>query len=273
MRIVMPLFDFCYESSGDFAFAGGKYSITCFDSEREIPEIELFSRQDVEYMQMESCALVAHDPDLEKYKGEVNLLLLSFRIYRLACVFIKYRLCKEDYCLCTRLNDIMHMVLPKESNRLVSKPDLEIIDRGFAKLLHMESISNRTHNAVYFIYRGLCSEKMLDSFVFLMMAVESLFSKEDIGGATKTICSRVSAFLDSKERCTYEDINKLYDLRSRMVHGKVVVEDEIKGNLTALYDLQYVVVECMKKILDEEIYAMYGDVDEKEEYFRKLASC
>lgn len=272
MRIVMPLFDFHNESSQEFVFGDGKYALRKFLADDEIPQIELFSKQDVENMKLESWALVAENPDVKKYKQEVNILLLSFRIYKLARLFIKYHLCKEDVFLCSRLSDTMRLILPEKSSRLITLDDLNIINKGFSNLLEMETISNRTHNALYFMYRGLCSVKMIGSFVFLMMAIESLFSKERPAGVTKTICSRVSAFLDSKERCEYQDIEKLYDLRSKIVHGRVLVEDEIKDNLGMLYDLQYVVTECMKKMLDEKIYLKYGNIKEKENYFDKLVN-
>lgn len=270
MHIVMPLFDFVYEDSQGFEFDGGKYALRRFNPDDEIPNVDLFSKIDVEYMKEECWALVAQDPDINKYKQEVNILLLSFRIYKSARVFIKYYLCKEDVFLCRRLCDTMRFILPKESCRLIAPNDLNIINKGFKNLLCMETISNRTHNAGYFLYRGLCSDKMIDSFVLLMMAVESLFSSEEPGGVTKTICSRVSNFLDCKPRCRYEDISKLYDLRSKIVHGKLVVNDDIKDKLGILHELQYVVTQCMRKMLDDKIYLKYGNVQEKERYFNEL---
>jgi hypothetical protein len=266
----MPLFDFWNESSKEFVFSGGKYALRIFDAANEIPEIELFSKQDVELMEMESWALVAETENLENFKEEVNILLLSFRIYKLARVFIKYRLCKEDVHRCSRLNDCLRIVMPNESNKIIELNDLNIIDQGFTKLLQMKPISNRTNNAIYFMYRGFCADKMIDSFLFLMCAIEALFSKENPGGATNTICSRVSKFLDSKSVYEYKDIEELYDLRSKIVHGKVMVEDEIKGQLNTLYKLQYVLIECMKKMLDKEIYQMYSDVQKKERYLNEL---
>ena len=76
--------------------------------------------------------------------------------------------------------------------------------------------------------------------------------------------------MDCNSGYEYDDINKLYDLRSKIVHGKVVVEDEIKGQLNTLYKLQYVLVECMKKMLDKEIYQIYSDVQKKECYFNDV---
>lgn len=270
MRIVMPLFDFCNESSQEFKFGDGKYALRKFVADKEIPKIDLFSEQDIDYMGMESWALVAQDPDIKKYKQEINILLLAFKIYKFARIFIKYRLCKEKPENCRRITETMKLVLPEESNRLITFEDLKIVNGGFLNLLQMDAVSNRTHNAIYFMYRGFLSDKMIDSFVLLMCAIESLFSDERRTGATKTICSRVSSFLDNKPRCKYKDIYELYDLRSKIVHGKIAVEDDIKGKLKVLYDLQYVLIECMKKNLNKQIYNVYSDVQKKDRYFNDL---
>jgi hypothetical protein len=264
----MPLFDFRYRGLQEFVFEGGKYALRNFVANDEIPPTDLFSKVDIWYMEMEYWAIVAENSDLSKYKEEINLLLLSFKICKPSFLFIKYRLCKEDTTLCSRLNDTMHYISPQEE--LITNDDLKVIDERFSNLLKMDAISHRTHNALYFMHRGLCSGEMIDTFVFLMMAIESLFSKEDPGGATKTICSRVSKFLGCKARCGDEDIKKLYTLRSKIVHGKVVVDDEIKGRLPTLYELEYVLRECMKKMLDERIYLKYGNDKEKEKYFDDL---
>lgn len=273
MRIVMPLFDFCNESSQEFIFGDGRYALRKFVADNEIPPIDLFSKLDIEYMRQDTCwALVTEDAKLDKYKQEVNILLLSFKIYKLAPLFIKYRLCKEDDSLCSRLNDTMRDVLREKSSRLITRDDLEVINNGFSNLLEMHPVSNRTQNSLYFLYRGFHSTKMIDSFMFLMSAIESLFSNEEQRGMTKTICSRVSNFLDHEFRCEYKDIEELYDLRSKIVHGKVIVNDDIKGQLETLHKLEYVVTQCMKKILDEKIYPIYKDVQKKERYFDELVN-
>jgi hypothetical protein len=270
MRIVMPLFDFYNDSSEEFVFEGGKYALRRFNPDNEIPDTELFSKLDVEYMKQESWAIVAENPDLEKYMQEVNILLLSFKIYTLSRLFIKYCLCKEDETLCSILNDTMQFVLKAKSSLIISSDDLDVINNGFSNLLKMHPISNRTQNALYFLYRGFHSSKMIDSFMFLMSAIESLFSGEKRGGVTKTICSRVSNFLNNKTRCKYQNIEDLYDLRSKIVHGRVIVDDEIKGHLATLHELEYVITECMKKMLDKKIYLIYGNVQQKEIYFKNL---
>ena len=170
----------------------------------------------------------------------------------LAPLFIKYRLCKEDEALCSILNNTMQYVLREESCPIITSNDLKVINNGYSNLLQMHTISNRTQNALYFLYRGFHSTQMIDSFMFLMSAIESLFSAENRGSVTKTICSRVSSFLNRKARCNNQDIHGLYDLRSKIVHGRVVVNDDIKGQLPTLHELEYVVTECMKKMLKKK---------------------
>jgi len=148
--------------------------------------------------------------------------------------------------------------------------DLDEVDEGFLKLLEMRDISYRTHNAIYFTYRGSASDRMIDSFVLLTMGLESLFSPETPGGVTKAICSRVSAFLGSSAPDSLKDMRSLYELRSRIVHGRVVVKDNIKGKISTLHDLQRVLLKCLKKMLKENSYRVYRDVSDKEEYFWKL---
>lgn len=225
MRIVMPLFNFDYEDSQEFEFDGGRYALRKFIADDEIPQVAGLSQLDIEYIRQESRALVAENPDLNDYKVEINLLLLSFKIYKLARLFIKYRLCKENTDLCERINETMHSILPTSSYNPFTVDDLRIIDKGFSNLLKMDSISNRTHNALYFLYLGFFNFHWFASFIFLMSALEAVFSKEERGEATKTICSRVSSFLNSKPKCTYKDIDFLYDIRSRMLHGNIKVSD------------------------------------------------
>ena len=83
MRIVMPLFDFYNDSNEEFVFEGGKYALRRFNADDEILNTDLFSKLDIEYMKEECWALVAQDPDTNKYEQKVNILLLSFKIYKL----------------------------------------------------------------------------------------------------------------------------------------------------------------------------------------------
>lgn len=136
----------------------------------------------------------------------------------------------------------------------------------------IDSVSNRTHNAIYFMYGAYFNTRHATYlFVLLFTVLEALFSKEEGGAATKTICKRVSCFLGSQARCGYSDIERLYNIRSELVHGRRKAADSDE-NLADTHELEFVVTECMKKVLAERIYLKYKDVEEKEKYFEQLTS-
>ena len=268
----MPLFQFGYLDEEPFIFSGDKLKIDKFNSQEEVPDIDLFSKHDVEHIELESWAIIFEDNETAGYKILVNLLLLSFRLLSKGKPpFIKYRLCKDDIKECYRLTSTMTYIHELEEKRLPYKnEDLKFIDKGFKALEEMHGISNRCHNALYFLFLAFHTIHWISSFMFLMNTLEALFSKDKPGGATKTICTRVSSLLDSKSRCKYDDIDHLYNIRSRIVHGNIIAGDEPGENLQQLYNLQYVVIECMKKILNEKIYLNFKNKESRDSYLGKL---
>jgi hypothetical protein len=215
MRIVMPLFDFMNSSACEFEFGNGTYSLRRFDPTIDIPKNDMpgLSRMDLEYLKREQWALVAENPDPKVYKQDINLLLLSFKIHTLARLFIKYRLCAVDTSLCSVITEKMNYILPDKSHRQVSFEQLKQVNVGFERLQEMDginSVSNRTHNAIYFMYAAYFTVgHVLPLFVLLFTVLEALFSNEGGGGATRTICKRASSFLGSQSRCAYSDIERL----------------------------------------------------------------
>jgi len=268
----MPLFQFGYLGSEPFYFSGNQLSIENFNAAEEIPNVDLFSKYDVDQMDLESWALVFEHDDIVGYRSKVNLLLLSFKIFSQGKPpFIKYRLCKEDIRQCSRLTSTMTYIHEFEKERLpYHKEDLSVIDRGFEALVEMDAISIRCHNALYFLFLAFNTISWIGSFMFLMNNLESIFSKDKPGGATKTICTRVSSFLKLEPAYEYEDIEHLYEIRSRIVHGNIVASEKPGENLKELYYLQNVVLECMKKFLSEKIYLKLRDKKSRDSYLGTL---
>lgn len=275
IRIVMPLFDFFNGSGQEFRFGDGTYCLRRFDLNTDIPNNDTpgLSEMDIQYIKRESWALVAENPDLKAYAEDINRLLLSFKIHTLGRLFIKYRLCTDDPSLCRVILERMNFVLPEKSPREISLEQLKQINIGFERLQEMDaisSVSNRTHNAIYFMYGAyFAAGHALYMFVLLFTVLESLFSKEEGGAATKTICKRVSSFLGSRPRCKYEDVERLYNIRSELVHGRRVASQSA-DNLADTHELEYVVSECMKKILADRIYLKYSDAAERDKYLDQL---
>lgn len=277
MRIVMPLFEFINASGEEFAFGDGTYSLRRLNPTTDLPaeDIPGLSRMDLEYIKRERWAIVADDTDLGKYREGVNRLLLSFKIHTLGRLFIKYRLCAENTSLSSVINEKMNYILADKSGREVTLEQLKQVNVGFGRLQEMdsiESVSNRTHNAIYFMYGAyFVASHASYMFILLFTVLEALFSKEQGGAATKTICQRASALLGSRPRCTYADIERLYNIRSELVHGRRKAAQSGQ-NLADAHELEFIVCECMKKILAERIYLKYNDPTEKEAFFNRLTS-
>jgi len=274
MRIVMPLFNFNYEGCG--CSLSDIYSIALFDMDKDIPAEVLsgLSENDKSYIYQEDWALVANDPDLEYYKQEINLLLIAFRIYSKCDVFIKWRFCKDDPTHCSILNDKFRNLVAN-TNKTIDSSDLMKIKHGFVRIKDMFAISDRTKNAFYFIWRALSSDKHMDAYIFLVCALESLFSAETTADITKTFTKRIQRFVSGTKGFGGDQIKKIYKIRSDMVHGRIKLTDkqdveQRKMNLNNLGRLETLVFTCLYKILEEKIYTIYKDNKAKENYLTQL---
>jgi hypothetical protein len=137
----------------------------------------------------------------------------------------------------------------------------------------MKKISPRMYNAVFFLFKAYNSKKWLDAFIYHMMCIESLFSKEHKGDSERTICLRVSTFLYDKFGTKYSDIQPLYELRSKLVHGSFALNAETPPdeNLATLRQMEDLMLNVFRTILDENIYKVYENADNKEAYLNKLS--
>ena len=137
----------------------------------------------------------------------------------------------------------------------------------------MEGISYRTKNAIRFLFKAYHSKKWLDAFLYQMMCLESLFSKEEKGRSEHTICLRVSVFLFDKYSTKYNDIQPLYELRSKLVHGSFDYDEETppEENLATLKKIEDLMLDVFQLFLDQNIYSLYKDADEKEKYLNELS--
>lgn len=211
-------------------------------------------------------------PDTNSYKSLVNLLLISFRILSdYYPPFIKYRLCKANPQLCTRLGQpMLYNFTIQRPHKPFGDSDLRQIDAGFQHLRKMDAISPRTHNALYFVYRAFHTDKWIDSFLLLMSSLEALFSNDTPGAATRAITRRVSSLLGNAPRCTEADIRNLYHLRSDMTHGRVVVDDDAGKNLEQLGHLELVASRCFRELVNTAAYVHYEDKPRKDRFMGML---
>lgn len=272
-KIIMPLFDFYNKDEVEYSFLGGRYRLQRFIPRDEIIHEKIFSAQDREYISLESWAIVVDNAENYNYEEEVNILLLALRLAKKCRAFIKYRLSPNCKKRISRLCDTVQFTLKDDTTRIIEKPDLDKANEIFNKLIEMRMVSLRTYNAVHFLFKAYHSRKWVDAFIYHMMCLESLFSKEHKGDSERTICLRVSVFLYDKYGTKYSAIQPLYDLRSKLVHGSFALNEETPPEvyLAILKELENLILDVFRVVLDQNIYKLYKDVEDKEEYFNELS--
>ena len=272
-KIIMPLFDFYNKEKVEYAFLDGRYKLERFNPIDELINEKIFSEQDREYISLERWAIVVDNAESYNYKEEVDILLLALRLAKKCRAFIKYRLSPNCKKRVSRLCDTVQFTLKDDTTREIEKSDLDKADEIFNKLIEMREISPRTYNAVNFLFKAYHSRQWLDAFIYHMMCLESLFSKEQKGDSERTICLRVSVFLFDKYGTKYNDIQPLYELRSKLVHGTFALNEETppEENLAILKKLEDLMLDVFRLFLDQNIHKLYIDVKEKETYFNELS--
>jgi hypothetical protein len=116
----------------------------------------------------------------------------------------------------------------------------------------------------------------MDAYILLICSIESLFSKDKPGGATSAITTRVSSLLNSKPQCSKKDIEDLYEIRSRIIHGNIAgtsFDEDIKdrkANLRNLNHLEHVATECFKEFVEKEFYKNYTDKSTRNNFLGTL---
>lgn len=265
----MPLFQFHMSAETSFALGAG-FAISRFEFDESF-RLKLFSEQDVEQLRRAKWALVYEGDALEHYKSQSNLALIAFRVFSMKHPpFIKYRLCVESEEN-TRINQSMtyNYAFPRE-HKPYTVEDLEGIRLAFGHLQTMDALSNRTHNAIYFLFRAFHSDKWIDSFLLMTSALESLFSKDAPGGATDAIATRVASLLNSVDRCTKSDVEQLYDLRSAMTHGRILASDDPGENLAKLEHLEHITNASFRKLVETTRYLSYSTKAERDAFMGTL---
>lgn len=264
MKIIIPLFDFASEDNKEYNFKCRPYSIKQLDFSNEVPNIDLFSKQDIRFMKCKEWGIVIEGNIPPNYEEEINLLLIALRIATKRSAFIKYMLCKEKIALNKILHETMTHILEDEP-AIVNYSVLNNVNEYFDQLLEMNVISHRTHNAIYFLYRAFHTTHWVDSFIFLVSFLESLFSKDDKRGATRTICTRVNNFISDPNIVTYDIMEKLYDVRSEMVHGKINLTNNMpQENLKDLKSLENISIAVLEKFIENNLYESYNTKEQRE---------
>jgi len=277
MKYVMPLHALYYNGNRPYEFADGIHSIRKFSRFRVGAISYFFSRND--RFNMSDCrwALVLDSPEMNpiNYKtflGNTESIILAFKIFCNASLFVKYRICADDPLRHIRVNNAMmywhelsnrrnrpELIERTRRRRWLNLDDFRRVDETHTKFTEMWNLSDRTHNAVNFAMNAYRSQLWRDSFIYYIFALEALFSSNQRRGMTGTIARRVSSFLDKADFCTEQDLRRLYDARSTIVHGKLP-RAGLGGwdpNILATAQAEYIVAQTMRKMVNDDSFRNY----------------
>ena len=267
--IVVPLQNFNLCAEQDYVFSCQKYKIRKLIPESDIIDVELFSKQDQFRIRKTFWVIESSEINSHVISEEINLILIAIKVLFRQSIYVKYRICKENVSKCRRLAETL-CYTNTESDEQLQYSDLKNIDYGFECLKEMRNISNRTYNALYFLYRGFFSYHWRDSYIFLVCFIESLFSiNSSSGGNTKKICSRVARLIDD-QKYSEDRINYIYGLRSDLIHGRIVPDPKSERNIDKVSELEELVIRIMDKVLNEKIYLHFISEEMRSEYFKHL---
>lgn len=267
----MPLFQFRCLGDCHFEFSGGLLSIRKFDADEDIPSSDLLSKYDLLCMREADWALIT-ESTVPHYKSIVSLLLIAFRLpAKELSPMIKYRL-STDPDSCATIHEELTRIRPeKRFYEVYSMEKLKQIDGIFTSLLQADRLSPRLHNAYYFFYRAMHTDHWIDSYIFYMSALESLFGVKKGEPVTRLLCHRIVAFL-GKPAVTLTDIRKSYDTRSRMLHGDLPANGNPDDNLDTLQNLEEIALACLQKLVEQNLLLEFSDTSRRDAFMSQLDS-
>lgn len=269
MRIVMPLFQFFYIDD-EFEFSDPRFSIRHFVPPSDLDTADFLSKNDIARICQAQWALVANIAKDQQYKKDVSLVLMAFRILATdLSPFIGFRL-HEKIQDSVRMTEIL--AFPHIEIRLHETYDfqkLTLVNQAYNVLFSARSISTRVSNAFYFLYSSFNSTHWIHAFVFMMSALESLFSKDAPGGATRTVCERVAGLLSDPE-ITVNTLNQLYAIRSRIVHGDIEAHENPNDNLDDLFRLERITIMCFRKMIDQRSFDHYATQSQRDAFLNQF---
>lgn len=215
------------------------------------------------------------DPLNGQVQNDVNLLILAFRLLRLGpWPLIKHlipqNVGEEPIVFYDTMQRNSHEG-PKTGT--YDKEKLLGIDSAYGILKKADSEKKyaRAHNAIYFAYLATHTIHWIQSFVFWMSALEALFSKDSRGGATSTIKRRVSAYIGDPNIVTQDDVEMIYDIRSRIVHGDICASQNTpEENLQMLWMIETIACACFSKLIVSHDFSHYANKIDRNLFVEKF---
>ena len=276
-RLFIDKYEFnILEPPEDFNFSDNILFLKKFDIDSIADNIdwEFFSPYEKSTMKEAKWAITFYTDgdDVDIYTLKVNLLLLAIRIRFNSNCLIKYRLCKNNLRHSRRLaNTFMPSIPDLRSKESYKIDELKTVDKTYIQILKLFDISFRGSNALDFMYRGYNEYYAMTSFLLFTTALESFYLPYEYVKIGETLKERITKFINDSSIANPSSINRLYSLRSDIIHGKIKSNIKLKDILPKISELHKILNRTVEKIIDDNlIEVIYKDEDSKENYFNSL---
>lgn len=297
LEFIVPIFDFDYigenKTSQDIWINGNnlfdKLKDYLIDEEYNIVlkkfdkyadwsslQIEVFSFLDYEKLHypMWAFEFQCEKEEEETYKQKLNLLLLAFRIIKYSDLSMKYIICKNVPHFSSKYSDYWKYAIANKYSKTefedINKDDLDEIIRIYKQLQRFFKVSHRTSHAVNFLFLAYTSYYWMESFMLFMTALETLVSPDKKDKIVSEVTDRVVGLINDKEICSKTKFGKIYELRSDIIHGKILVNLDFDKELIKLQQLQKIVLQTFKVLLEKDFIIIYKDEESKELFYNRL---
>jgi len=257
-----------------------------FDDEYEI-KLKLFSyHDDIEPIHAESFStsdksgLNFHPyafyfrckkEEVESRKSLINLILLSFRIYKRADCSSRYILCLTDTDFSWKFDESWKIAdANSKSSKDLNELDIQDIINGYKRIKLLNTVSNRTKHAIQFLFLGYTSHYWMQAFVLFMTSLEALLSPPIEDQITTKIIKRTRGLINDTNLCSKRIMNQLYELRSDIIHGRILVGLSFKDHIYEMSKLQIIVLRAFEIILEKDFISIYQNEESKELFFQQL---
>jgi len=179
------------------------------------------SQEDKYHLQQSKHCLIV-DKKLYEPKQASLLFIISCRLLKPTKVYIRYRIDNENNIV-LKIRDDYPFVPSDDVTSKITNEDFKHISKIFEGLNYFKMINTRTSNASYFLGLAYRSRKWLEALLFHVCALETITSSADREqGSTNKFAERIHNFTGYNK----DDLKKIYDVRSELVHGRYVAESE-----------------------------------------------
>lgn len=257
-----------------------KHNIVLKKSEFEklnfLEEIDLFSKDDCLKIRMPYWAFTfeCEENEIDDYKQKLDLLLLAFRITEHSDLSIKYIICKNVSHLSSKYSDDWkYTIAEKKEKREIkelNKFDLEKVILTYVNIKEFFKVSPRTAHAVNFLFLAYTSFYWMEAFMLLMTALETLVSPDERKTIVEPVTNRIVSLINDKNICSKTKFGKIYELRSDIIHGKVLVDINFDKELPKLQQLQRITLSVFNILLKKDFRDIYKDENSKENFYKKV---